>query len=110
MNKTKCFLWIVLTGLVAGMVFCSFHSRWFKRELRVQGRTKSEWMQMLRSDTNFSENPLRIVNVNTVDSDIAQVEVPLSYDLLEKNHFDDAENGDLYVLIDDTRGGHAPAL
>jgi hypothetical protein len=52
---------------------------------RCQGRTVAEWLPLLRTDTNSTEHPLRIVRViYNEEPECDAVEVPLSWDLLRK--------------------------
>jgi hypothetical protein len=52
---------------------------------RCQGRTLAEWLPVLRTDTNRTEHPLRIVRViHNYEPECDAVEVPLSWDLLQK--------------------------
>lgn len=63
-----------------------------------QGLTISQWLQKLRSNTNSTENPLKIAKItNKRDRDIVEFEVPLSYDLLAKYDFLEG-NGRLHLL------------
>lgn len=53
---------------------------------RHQGRTMEEWFRALRTDTNSTEQPLRIVRViYNYEPKCDAVEVPLSWDLMRKS-------------------------
>lgn len=56
------------------------------RQPRCLGRNMAEWLPVLRTDTNRTEPPLRIVRVIYNDEpEYDAVEVPLSWDLMCKN-------------------------
>jgi hypothetical protein len=53
---------------------------------RYQGRTLAEWFQVLRTDTNSTQQPLRIVRViYNYEPECDAVEVPFSWDLMLKS-------------------------
>jgi hypothetical protein len=66
-----------------------------------QGRNIIQWLQILRADANAVDSPLNIISIsNNGAAGFVAVEVPLLYNLLEKNGFL-AGNGKLGFVVND---------
>jgi hypothetical protein len=86
MNKLLCVVFVV-AGVVVG---CG------PTETTYQGRTIDQWLQMLKANTNSTEDPLKIARtVHDNESRVVTVEVPLAYDLLKEHDFLIEGNGPL---------------
>ena len=90
-------VWFGAASIIVGVAFLAEHkmrtflyspNRWevlWSRQPRYQGRTLAEWLPVLRTDTNRTEHPLRIVRViHNYEPECDGVEVPLSCDLMRK--------------------------
>ena len=64
-----------------------------------QGHNMVQWLQILRANTNSTENPLKIVQMIYDNKfEVTTVEVALSYDLLKERDFL-GENGKFNLII-----------
>lgn len=89
----------VAAGVVAG---CG------PTEPNYQGRTMEQWLQMLKANTNSTEDPLKVARiVHDNESRVVTVEVPLSYDLLREHDFlaegKGPQSGKLYFDVNENR-------
>src|SRR5664280_3453265 len=69
------------------------------KERTSKGHTMAQWLTILRSNTNSTDNPLRIVQIINDDKfGNLEFEVPLSYDLLLKYDFLE-RNGSSHLIV-----------
>ena len=90
-------VWFGAASIIVGVALVAEHrrglflyspNRWeavWSLQPRYQGRTLAEWLPVLRTDTNSTEHPLRIVRfIHNYEPECDAVEVPLSCDLMLK--------------------------
>lgn len=81
--------WLIIAG---GVVLVASGLTWSllfsPKELTYQGRTMHQWLQILKSDSNTIDSPLRILGIIKFDGEqVYGVEVPMSYDRLMEHDF-----------------------
>ena len=64
----------------------------------VRGRTMTQWLQELTTGSNSTNGTLTIKGINMLDLNI---EVPLSYDALNRYNFLKGEDGEFYIILND---------
>jgi hypothetical protein len=90
MINIKRLSFIILVVLIAYAAFlfsCRIKEPTFQERSR-QGHTMSQWLKILRANTNSIDDPLKIVRITrNSKSRYVEIEVPISYDLLIAHDF-----------------------
>ena len=100
----------MLIGIIGVIAYGTF---WFLcylgldfRERTVAGKNVNQWLQMLRANTNATDNPLKITDIHFVrEANYFYVKVPLAYDSLMKHDFFEGNNR-LKLVVNGKRTGY----
>jgi hypothetical protein len=84
--------------LTLGLTLFYSNRKPLKPEPTNRGRNMTQWLQILKTDTNSMESPLKIIQITEDGESTLKLELPLAYDLLLTNDFINGE-GHLNVLL-----------